>query len=157
MDLLREFDLTQLRELTDHSVRCILHISHWGLQATAEAAGKGGWMERDIQDKYRQHQKLKSHEDGQKIGSFLVDSNIAIWKSGKAEALHFGVNHAYQPQVLWKLMGDPEQEGRVAVHLLPQAIRLTQRISRQHACTMIRCRSPSMSQIVHKTLPVAHH
>lgn len=38
MDLLQEFDLTRLWELMKHSVRCILHIFHWGLQATGEAA-----------------------------------------------------------------------------------------------------------------------
>lgn len=38
MDLLQEFDLTQLWELMKHSVTCILLIFHWGLQATGEAA-----------------------------------------------------------------------------------------------------------------------
>ena len=44
--------------------------------------------------------EAENHEEGQKTGCILVDSDIAVWGYGREEALHFGVNHAYQPQVL---------------------------------------------------------
>lgn len=93
MDLWQEFDLTPLWELMKSSVRCLLPVFRWG-------GSWGGWIWGKVQNKQRQRQKQKTHEEGQKTGCILVDSDIAVWGYSREEALHFGVNHAYQPQVV---------------------------------------------------------